>query len=540
MLHLEMVLTVQTRPRIPGYILADPLAGRGGPSRDGTAITVGIIATVLSVASTCYYLRHHLILGYQDSFSHLEISRRVVTGLSPGIAQLGGVWLPVPQLLQDLFSWNRELYRTGLAGSAISMPCYVASTVLIYRIIRLYSGTRKAPAVVGAMVFATNVNVLYQQSTPMDELPFYLFTIMAVYYLIKWGDTGNPTNLLISSVSCMLAMLCRYEGWFLAVVYIICVVVMARQLGYSWRDVRGLALVSAVFGLIIPAVGWLLYSYLIFGNPLYFETGATSSAAQMAGRHTDINVGSWPLTVKAYGYAVGSDLGLAVIVVTAIALIIFLAAERFSARSTPVFGLLTIIPFFLVSLEIGAEPITLPQQGGLLNYRFGLVVLIPAAILIGYLIGKLPAAAILPGAIIGLSAAVVISGSAFARHRVVLATEAAQDLAAQQFQIEAGNFLEQHTTGLILMNNIQNERVAFDVLDRTVYDGTDESGRNQFSSVLSKPLAFRIRVIAMRRPSSVAPPDIVYTTFHDSPLLRPFRLVYRNPAYLIYSLPRAG
>jgi hypothetical protein len=534
-----MVVTVQTRPRTSEYVWADPLAGRRRPSRDGTAIAVGLIATALSVASTYYYLRHHLILGYQDSFSHLEISRRVVTGLSPGIAQLGGVWLPAPPLLQDLFSWSGELYRTGLAGSAISMPCYVASTVLIYRLIRLYSGTRKAPAVVGAMVFATNVNVLYQQSTPMDELPFYVFTIAAVYYLVKWGETGSPTNLLTSSVNCMLAMLCRYEGWFLAVVYIICVVVMARQLGHSWRDARGLALVNAVFGLIIPAAGWMLYSYLIFGNPLYFETSATSSAAQMAGRHTDINVGSWPLTVKAYGYAVGSDLGLAVIVAAAIAVIVFLALERFSARSVPVFAMLTIIPFFLVSLELGAEPITLPQQGGLLNYRFGLDVLIPAAILIGYLIGRLPAAAILPGAIVGLSAAVLISGSSFAQHRVVLATEAAQDLAAQRFQVGAGSFLVQHTSGLILLNNVQNERVAFDVVDRTVYDGTNESGRNQWISVLRNPLAFGIRVIVMRLPSGVAPLDVVYTWFHDSPLLRPFRLVYRNPAYLIYSLPTA-
>jgi hypothetical protein len=528
---------VQTRPRTSGHAWPETLSGRSEPSRDVTAIGIALIATLLSVASTYYYFRHQLILGFQDSFSHLEISRRVVTGLSPGIAQLGGVWLPVPQLLQDLFSWSGALYRTGLAGSAVSMTSYVASTVLIYRLIRLYSGTRKAPAVVGALVFATNVNVLYLQTTSMDELPFYAFTIAAVYYLVKWGETGVPGNLLFSSVSCMLAVLCRYEGWFLAVVYVICVVVMARRLGYSWRDTRGLALVNAIFGLTTPVAGWLLYNYFIFGNPLNFDTGANSSAAQMAERHSDINVGSWPLTVKAYGYAVGSDLGLAMIAVAAIALIVFVAAERFSARSVPVLGLLTIVPFFLVSLELGAEPITLPQQGGLLNYRFGLVVLIPAAILIGYLAGRFPAGAVLPVAIVGVIAAVAISGSAFYRHRVVLATEAAQDLAALRFQIAAGNFLVQHTTGLILMNNVQNERVAFDVVDRTVYDGTQESGLNQWGTVLRKPLAFGIRVIVMRLPSSVAPPDVVYTTFHDSPLLRPFRLVYRSSAYLIYSLP---
>jgi hypothetical protein len=168
-----MALTVQGWPRVVSSAAPPETAtARMGPSRDRTTLAVGLVAAVLSTASTYYYFRRHLILGYQDSFSHLEISRRVVAGLSPGIAQLGGIWLPVPQLLQDLFSWNDELYRTGLAGSAVSMVCYVASTVLLYRVIRVYSGERKWPAVAGAMVFATNVNVLYQQSTSMDELPF--------------------------------------------------------------------------------------------------------------------------------------------------------------------------------------------------------------------------------------------------------------------------------------------------------------------------------------------------------------------------------
>ncbi len=534
-----MVLRVQTRPRTAEH---DDYrtATIGRAPRDVGAIWVGVIAGTLSLASTYYYFRHHLILGYQDSFSHLEISRRVVMGLSPGIAQLGGVWLPLPQLLACLFSWNNELYRTGLAGSVVSMTCYVIAAVFIYRLVRIFSGERKSPAVVGALVFATNVNVLYQQSTPMDELDFYVFTIVAVYYLAKWGQTRNPSNLLIGSVACMLAVLCRYEAWFLACVYIVCVILMARRLGYSWRDLRGLTLVSAVFGLLIPAAGWLLYNVLIFHNPLYFEDGPDSSAAQMAERHTDINVGNWPLTLKAYGYAVGSDLGLAVIAVAVLALVVFLATERFSARSMPVLGLVSVLAFFVFSLEIGAEPMSVPQQHGLLNYRFGLVALIPAAILIGCLVARLPWRLVVPTAAVTIAVTVLLSGVSFARHQVVLATEAAQDLFAQRYQIQAGNYLVAHTAGLILMNNVQNERVAFDVVDRTVYDGTKESGTNQWLSVLRDPIKFGIRVVVMRLPNPAEPPDIVYTDLHGSrALLKSYRLVYRNPSYLIYGLRSA-
>jgi len=136
-----MALTVHTFPRATvASVKAERVAIRMAPPRDGMVLAVGLIAAVLSMASTYYYFRHHLILGYQDSFSHLEVSRRVAAGLSPGIAQLGGIWLPVPQLLQGLLSWNDVLYRTGLAGSAVSMACFVASTVLLYRLIRVYSG----------------------------------------------------------------------------------------------------------------------------------------------------------------------------------------------------------------------------------------------------------------------------------------------------------------------------------------------------------------------------------------------------------------
>jgi hypothetical protein len=512
-----------------------PDAARTGRARDWTAVAVGLIAGALSAASTFYYFRHHLVLGYQDSFSHLEISRRVVVGLSPGIAQLGGVWLPVPQLLQALLSWNDTLYRTGLAGSAVSMTCYIASAVLLYKLIRVYSGSRRWPAVAGALVFASNVNVLYQQATPMDELPFYAFTIAAVYYLVQWGETRNPTKLLAGSIASMLAVLCRYEGWFLAGVYVICVIVMARRMGYSWRDTRALAFISGVFGLIIPVGAWVLYNYMIFDNPLYFADGPQSSAAQVAQQHDTLSVGNWALTLRGYGYAVRSDLGLAVIIAAALGLVVFLATERFSARSVPVCGLLAIVPFYLYALESGQVPMSMPGQSGLLNYRFGLVAAIPSAILIGCMLARL-ARAVVPAAMATVLGLAAISTASFGSHQVVLATEAGQDLSAQAQQIAAGNFLTGHTTGLILIDIIQNERVGFDVVDRTIYVGTKESGRNQWAAVLADPRAYGVRVIVMRLPSPAEPTDAVYAALHGSPRLRSYHVVYRSQSYVIYEL----
>jgi hypothetical protein len=322
------------------------------------------------------------------------------------------------------------------------------------------------------------------------------------------------------------------------------VVLMGWRLGYSWRDIRGLTLIFATFGLLMSVAGWVVYNYLIFDNPLNFENGPDSSAAQMADRHTSIVAESWSLTLKGYSYAVASDLCLAMVALAAIGLIVFLRTERFSARSLPVLGLLTIVPFFLYSLKAGAEPISVPQPDGfLLNYRFGLIVAMPAAILIGYLLSRLPGKALLPASAACILGLALLSGQSFARHQVVLATEAAQDLYVQRDQVATGIFLVQRTSGLILLDIVQNERVDFDVVDRTVYDGTKESGHNQWHAVLQNPEAFGIRVIVMRLPSPSEPVDAVYAALHNSPLLHPYHLVYRSPSYSIYTVnspPGAG
>ncbi len=118
----------------------------------------------------------------------------------------------------------------------------------------------------------------------MDELPFYAFTTAAVYYLAQWGATRDATKVLVAGIASMLAMLCRYEGWFLAVVYVICVVVMGLRLHYSWRDIRGIALIPALFGVAIAAVGWLAYNYLEdYAKPRHLATEVQVSDLQGRG-----------------------------------------------------------------------------------------------------------------------------------------------------------------------------------------------------------------------------------------------------------------
>ncbi|HRN70647.1 MAG TPA: hypothetical protein PLS49_05690 [Candidatus Woesebacteria bacterium] len=92
-----------------------------------------IVLTAISVYFFIYFYQNGLGLAYNDARSHLDIGRRVVEGLKPGLAQLGSVWLPLPHLLMVPTIWNDFMWHSGLAGAIISMIAFVYTGILIYR-----------------------------------------------------------------------------------------------------------------------------------------------------------------------------------------------------------------------------------------------------------------------------------------------------------------------------------------------------------------------------------------------------------------------
>lgn len=525
------------------------------PTKDRFAIVLAVVAALFSAAATYHFYNAHILLGIRDSFSHLEISRRVLAGQTTGIAQLGGIWLPIPHILQALFAWNWTLYSTGLAGSFVSGACYVGATVLIYKTIRALSDKRSSPwpAIVGASVFMANPNVLYQQSTAMDELPLYVFALWTVYLLVRWTTTDRPTYVLLAAIASAASMLCRYEAWYLGAAYTVLVAVVARRQGHSWKDISGLTLVFGTFGFVVPIGAWLTYNWIIFGTPIYFLTGPDSSSDQMASQQGEIEIHHWLLTLKAYGTAATSDLGLIVIAAALLALLAVLIKDRLAVRSLPVLVLATVVPFYCYTLESGQEPIGTPTlNGGLTNFRFGLVGLLPAAILIGYLLSwaatTLTKSAKRPGRrkiyrkfAVPITAAALSLGLvgmcaySVANHQIVLEQEARENLASQADPLAAGAFLQHSTSGRILIDDVQNELVAFYVLDRTVYSGTRDSRGNVYVRALADPAANNIALIVMRTtPGDV---DQVYKSLYGQPALtKNYREVYHNANYVIYGL----
>ncbi len=533
--------------RQPPPISRQPARAAG--KRDYTAWGVALAATVVSLVAYIITDRLHGVLLYVDSISHLEIARRVVISTSAGLAQLGYVWLPLPHLLMLPLVWITPLYQNGFAGSIVSMAAYVATTVLIYKIAFRLTG-RKFAGVVAAGVFGLNVNMLYMQSTPMTEALLFCMLAAMVYCVQQWADTDKYQYLIAAAISALCATLTRYESWPVLACLLVAVAVIAwlrrpagltLKLGWARTQDR-----SVTFGFIAFAgiAGWLIWNWAIFGNPLDFQTGDFAKPSNWVSSGEPF-IGNWVIAAKTYWYAMVDNETAPLLLLAAAGLVCLIAREWRSrpgfARSLPVLSLLVIVPFFVVSLYSGQRPLHVLQiSNDLYNVRFGLIMLVPAAIGAGYLVGTLqrvrPAMYVAGALVLALAAGLgaglvradgVITYTA-ARETLTSTTVVAQDPVVAYLKTR-------YAGGLVLMESFGNENIAFQIpSNQLIYEGS----YRQWLPSLRNPAANHIEWIVARCGNSPYPDKVCLTL--GPAQLRSYSLVYTTADhdYLVYRLTK--
>jgi len=215
--------------------------------RDGVLALLTVAATASSVATYAYFAGRHLTVAYPDTMSHLLIGRRVIESSTPGLGQLGGVWLPLPHLLMLPTIWIDSWYYSGFSGSLVSMVAYVLATRYVYKAAMLMTAPANAgqgssllaggpvgnrlAATSAALLFAANANVLYLQSTAMTETLLLACMAAATYHLLRWCRTGGYRQLAATAFALFLASITRYEGWWMcfAVVPVVALVAWNRR-----------------------------------------------------------------------------------------------------------------------------------------------------------------------------------------------------------------------------------------------------------------------------------------------------------------------
>jgi hypothetical protein len=495
---------------------------------DHTVRWVALGATLISIAAYAYFSSKGMALGYKDSISHLQISARTLSSPTAGFAQLGGVWLPLPHILTLPLIWITPFYYSGFAGAAVSMVSYVIACVYVYKTGFALTHA-KIPALAGLAVFALNPNVLYMQSTPMTELLLFAAIAAATYYLLRWiqaeDHSGKYPYLFATAISAFVACLTRYEAWPLTIV-IGAIVAFVAWRQYGRAAVAGITLGYAFLAGAAIAL-WLGWNLLIFGNPLNFQSGKYAKPSLWVGEG-EIAVGRPVVAAQTYWYAVVENLGIAVVLASIVGVIVLLVRRR-SLQMLPVLGLLTIAPFFVFALAVGQRPLHVQQlTQDLYNVRFGLLMVVPAAILVAYLVSLLPGRALIAGlcAAIACTMLPLLPGGPT---RVVTAQEGSTGF--PETALATSDYLrENYDGGVILVESFGNESILFHAriaLSNNVYEGSYQ----KWDPALSNPPGQRIRWIVMRRGNGG---DETYRELSGTSKLNGYNEVFSNDLYVVY------
>lgn len=370
---------------------------------DAECTLVGQIAAGVSLLTLLVFLQRSELLLYGDAVAHINIARRVVDSRTPGLLQLGTVWLPLPHLLILPFVASDSAWRSGVAGAIPSMVAYVLGAIGIFRLVRGALSTGKPDSAAriaawaAAAIYAANPNLMYMQTTAMTEPLYLAWSVWAVVHFSEFAQqiqAGSGVWAGKSLRSCGLclagACLTRYDGWFLtAAISVAAAIKVARS-----ADKLALrrALVKFLLIAVAAPVVWLVYNAVIYGDPLEFSRGpysakaieertATSGRSAHPGWHDPRVAFSYFFKAGEHTVAEGPWQKLWVALLLAGVLVI-LATHR---QQWPVLLLLVPVPFYVLSVSYGSVPIFLPEWWpfSYYNVRFGLELLPAFAVLSG-------------------------------------------------------------------------------------------------------------------------------------------------------------
>lgn len=358
------------------------------------------LAIFISVFSFLYYQRHGDVLLYGDAVAHINIARRVFDSRTPGLLQLGTVWLPLPHLLILPWVISNKMWQSGIGGSIPSMAAFVLGTLGTFKLVRRTFGNEAGSvgrifAWISAILYAANPNLIYMQSTAMGESLYLAFFIWSVVFFAEFAQ-GNPKSLARCGYCVAAASVTRYDGWFLAAVLIVLAVTMkfgssqkhpARDKKHHSSEEKAGYGSIARFVLIASAapIFWLTYNAAVYRNPLEFMNGPYSAHAIEQSTHT-VNPAKGNLIAAGSYFLKAAELNVANSTWEGriwLALAILGCIAAWLRRTRIVLLLILPVVFYALSVAYGSVPIFVPTWWPFSHYnvRYGLQLLPAFAIL---------------------------------------------------------------------------------------------------------------------------------------------------------------
>ena len=214
-------------------------------------------------------------MSHYDARAHLVVARRVIDSLTPGWRQIGGVWLPLPHLINLLPVQLDVAYRTGITAVALSVAILAWGLAALAGYVQRVTGSLAAALVAPALVLA-NPNVLYLQSTPMTEPLLFGLSLLSLAAVDRFVRAPGPDTAWRAGAFLAALVLTRYEGWLVAAaLLLITTIAMGRRVSHAPLFALPLTAIAAFLLMSRASTGtWLQTSgFFVPENPAFHDPG---------------------------------------------------------------------------------------------------------------------------------------------------------------------------------------------------------------------------------------------------------------------------
>jgi hypothetical protein len=204
-----------------------------------------------------------------DAIAHVNKARGLFDNFTPGLQQLGSIWLPLPHILMAPLASLDFLWSNGLAGSLVSAACYIGTACLLFSTGYAWTGSRLT-AWMAFLLFALNPRLIYLFTTPMTEPLMILCLAGLLFYMLRWVQTADWRPFSMACLMVFAGTLTRYEAWAVAAAGIVAIPVLApKQRAASTVLFAGAAAAGPML--------WMLFNMAYFDDPLMFAYGRGSA-----------------------------------------------------------------------------------------------------------------------------------------------------------------------------------------------------------------------------------------------------------------------
>jgi hypothetical protein len=324
------------------------------------AVALSIAAVTL--AALWFFYSRGLTNIYGDAIAHMEGARRIFDSLTPGYSEIGTVWLPLFHLLAAPFATSDFLWRTGLAGSIVSCTAFAATAWILYRFGTAVNEGRAA-GLLSLAVFLLSPNLLYLASTPLTEPLAIFWSVLVVYELFRYQQTGRIGNLCVAAGAAFLGTLTRYEEWYVLPFAALFVLLARRQF---WQLRLRHALIFSLIAGAGPTL-WMLHNAYRFSNPFEFYNGPFSARAIYAHQlattafpyPTD---GKLLLSAQYYLEDLKLVFGAWPLELAVLGLVTCILYRPAWVKGSAAFLFLVVLPFYVNALAYAAIPLYVPTR----------------------------------------------------------------------------------------------------------------------------------------------------------------------------------